>query len=259
MADKKKIKTVAHVKSETEFVSVLDEYKNKCKNQAELLVKDVFPRKVIEISQILDSEKFKISRMEDMKIKLNIPMPAVTELLIEPEENKKKRKFDHVNNAEINGAKVFSIPGGVVPLNQNLVEILDIVKIQAVELIEHSNQIKMWITFLVPKIEDGNNFGVSIQEDAIAEARQIETEAAQYLDQISRYFLMRGKIITKVAKNPYVEDFRRTVEEFDEKEFLSLRLTLTELRNHYASLHDIICKNLDKIKKPRSTNTDNMY
>jgi len=26
-----------------------------------------------------------------------------------------------------------------------------------------------------------------------------------------------------------------------------------------AALHDLIMKNLDKIKKPRSTNTDNMY
>jgi len=26
-----------------------------------------------------------------------------------------------------------------------------------------------------------------------------------------------------------------------------------------AGLHDLITKNLDKIKKPRSTNTDNMY
>jgi len=118
----------------------------------------------------------------------------------------------------------------------------------------------MWINFMIPKIEDGNNFGVSIQEDSLAEARQVESESASYLDQMSRYYLTRAKIITKVAKYPHVDDYRRTITELDEKEFISLRLVVTELRNHYASLHDLINKNLEKIKKPKSTNnTDNMY
>jgi len=38
----------------------------------------------------------------------------------------------------------------------------------------------------------------------MSEARQIESEAATYLDQISRYFLTRGKIVAKVAKYPHV-------------------------------------------------------
>lgn len=56
----------------------------------------------------------------------------------------------------------------------------------------------MWIAFLIPKIEDGNNFGVSIQEDTLAEIRTVESEAAAFFDQISRYFITRGKIVTKV-------------------------------------------------------------
>lgn len=57
----------------------------------------------------------------------------------------------------------------------------------------------MWISFLIPKIEDGNNFGVSIQEDMLAEIRTVESEAAAFFDQISRYFITRGKIVTKVC------------------------------------------------------------
>ena len=60
-------------------------------------------------------------------------------------------------------------------------------------------QLKMWISFLIPKIEDGNNFGVSIQEDMLAEIRTVESEAAAFFDQISRYFITRGKIVTKVS------------------------------------------------------------
>lgn len=137
----------------------------------------------------------------------------------------------------------------------------------------------MWISFLIPKIEDGNNFGVSIQEDMLAEIRTVESEAAAFFDQISRYFITRGKIVTKVwfslfllddwfytfyfclqvTKYPHVEDFRVTVEELDEKEYVSLKLVMCEIRNHYSTLHDIIMKNLEKIKKPRTSNVDNLY
>jgi proteasome activator subunit 3 (PA28 gamma) len=44
----------------------------------------------------------------------------------------------------------------------------------------------MWISFMIPKIEDGNNFGVSIQEDTLAEVQAVESEAAAFFDQISR-------------------------------------------------------------------------
>ncbi len=75
----------------------------------------------------------------------------------------------------------------------------------------------MWIIYLIPRIEDGNNFGVSelcnvcngacvcmVQEETLNEARQVEADAATYLDQVSRYFLTRGKLVTKVAKYPHV-------------------------------------------------------
>ena len=62
----------------------------------------------------------------------------------------------------------------------------------------------MWILLLIPRIEDGNNFGVSIQEDTLTEVRTVETEAATYFDQVSRYYISRGKIVAKIAKYPHV-------------------------------------------------------
>lgn len=65
-------------------------------------------------------------------------------------------------------------------------------------------QLKIWIIMLIPRIEDGNNFGVSIQEDTLSEIRTVESEAAAYFDQVSRYYLSRGKIVAKIAKYPHV-------------------------------------------------------
>lgn len=234
--------------------NLLDEFKAQSKKQGEHLVKEVFPKKVLELTALLDSDKLSLSRLPEFSVGLNIPIPDGVSTNCEL--SSKKRKLNEIDTA---GTPVFALPGGTVAINPLVAEIIDIIKPLAIELVSYANQIKMWIAYMIPKIEDGNNFGVSIQEDTMSEARQIETEAASYLDQISRYFLTRGKIVSKVAKYPHVDDYRRTVQELDEKEFLSLRLALVDLRNHYASLHDLICKNLDKIKKPRSTNTDNMY
>lgn len=60
-------------------------------------------------------------------------------------------------------------------------------------------------------------------------------------------------------KYPLIEDYRRAVEELDERQYLSMSLTMLEIRNRYSTLHDIVMKNFEKIKKPRSSNTDSLY
>lgn len=70
----------------------------------------------------------------------------------------------------------------------------------------------MILFVLVPKIEDGNNFGVAVQEETLGEIQSVESEAAAFFDQISRYFISRAKIVSKVAKYPHIDDYRRAVQ-----------------------------------------------
>ncbi|MEE6508405.1 hypothetical protein FKM82_020875 [Ascaphus truei] len=146
----------------------------------------------------------------------------------------KKRKLED-SNENCPGTKVFVMPSGMLKSNGQLVEIIEKVKPEIRMLIEKCNTVKMWVQLLIPRIEDGNNFGVSIQEETVAELRTVESEAASYLDQISRYYITRAKLVSKIAKYPHVEDYRRTVTEIDEKEYISLRLIISELRNQYVS------------------------
>lgn len=176
------------------------------------------------------------------------------------------------------GTKVMALPSGSVHCNAPICELIKVAKPVIRKLVEDSNLLKMWISFMIPKIEDGNNFGVSVQEDTLAEIQSVESEAAAFFDQISRYFISRAKVVSKVAKYPHIEDYRRavqvcflclrifcfilfcsTLQELDEKEFLSLWLVMCEVRNRYSSLHDIVIKNMEKLKKPRSSNTENLY
>lgn len=238
------------------------------KKQTEALVTDIFPQKVLDIEEIY--QQMIAEKTSDVHSAINIPVPEPASAYEKKgdsaeEPSSKKRKLDANGSDSVGGSvvpsgtQVLVFPNGKVPYNAYIHKWAECIKPLITDLMEHSNMVKMWISFLIPKIEDGNNFGVSIQEDTMAEARQVETESATYLDQLSRYYISRAKIISRIAKYPHVEDYRQSIRELDEKQIVCLRLTLCEMRNHYASLHDIIHKNMEKIKKPRSGNAENLY
>jgi len=241
----------------------VSEFKEQIKKEAEALVLKTFPQKILDLQALLTSSKFTIKKLSDICTDINIPVPEYPFLNhtdgADGDLPSKKRKYSAIDCDGMSGTKVLVLPNGIAPCNKHVVELIELVKPLIRQLVEDANLLKMWILFLIPRIEDGNNFGVSIQEDTLGEIRTVEGEAAAYFDQMSRYFLSRAKTVAKVAKYPHVEDYRRTIQEIDEKEFLSLRLVVAELRNHYATLHDMVTKNLDKIKSPRSSNTENMY
>lgn len=254
----------------------IETFKEDITKEAEILINDFFPRKCLELDNLLKEDFMQLDKTEDIHQSLNIPVPDPIFLNHNNDKNNshntegdpasKKRKItqelivnDHGDATEVKGSKVFVFPAGMVTCNEKLKKIVKLLKPQIRTLIEKCNTVRMWVTLLIPKIEDGNNFGVSIQEETLSELRQVESETASYLDQVSKYFLTRAQIIAKAAKYPHVEDYRQFVIELDEKEFLSLRLIACELRNHYSTLHDMILKNIEKIKKPRNVNIDGMY
>lgn len=151
---------------------------------------------------------------------LNIPVPDAVALNNVgsgddgPPQKRARVATDSTSNAasQVSGTKVLALPSGAVYCNSPICELIKIVKPVIRALVEDSNLLKMWISFMIPKIEDGNNFGVSIQEDTLAEIQSVESEAAAFFDQISRYFISRAKIVSKVAKYPHIEDYRRGVQ-----------------------------------------------
>jgi len=251
-------------------VKKVQSYKDNLKTRAEELIQKEFPLQIVKLNNLLETPEFCSTNLERLHCDLKIPVPD-PQLLASltgsgsDGPSLKKRKLgdggilDGIDELQLPGSKVFILPNGPVPVNVKIVDIITKVKPLIRKLVDDANHLKMWISFLIPKIEDGNNFGVSIQEDTLAEVRAVESEAAAFYDQIARYYMTRGKIISKVAKYPHIDDYRKSVHELDEKEFLSLRLALWEVRNHYAMLHDMIGKNIDKIRKPRSINTESLY
>lgn len=229
------------------------------RQEAEKVVKEDFPVKVLEMDTLYKSELFSLAMMSKVAESIIVPQatPQMNDVVhhndVEPTGKKRKMSFDGHTDHAVDPRKL------LIPCNKFIASIISILKPEIQILMEKCNLVKMWIQLNIPRIEDGNNFGVSIQEETLSEVQRIEGEAATFLDQISRYFITRGKIVSKVVKYPNLDDYRRTILELDEKEFISLRLCCVEIRNHYLCLHDSITKNLEKIKKPRSMNHDTLY
>jgi len=243
--------------NQTEVAKKVQEYKDTLIKKAEDLIVVGFPAKIVELNELLLTKEFAERNFSDVyqDLNVNIPEPVVHSL----DEDQPPTKRAREETSDAIGTKVMILPSGSIKCNAPICEIIKVVKPVIRGLVEDSNLLKMWISFMIPKIEDGNNFGVSIQEDTLAEIQSVESESAAFFDQISRYFISRAKVVSKVAKYPHIEDYRRAVQEMDEKQFLSLWLVLSEVRNRYCSLHDIVMKNMEKLKTPRSSNAAHLY
>merc|ERR1719369_700607 len=142
-------------------------------------------------------------------------------------------------------------PDVVFTTNDHVVKLIELIKPEIVTLLEAVGTLRVWVILLIPKIEDGNNFGVEVQEETLSELRVVEQDLAANQEQIASYFLARAKVISQISKRPGVKDYARFIEEEDEKQFVGLRLMVAELRNSCSSIHDLIMKNKDKIMTPR--------
>jgi len=238
----------------TEAAKKAKEFHETLKVDAENRIVQKFPERIIHLNELLKMPEFCIS---ETNFDSSFDFPS---LKVENNSNHCAGKIPG-KRPRLDSNSHDSIPEQTtkVSSNKNIRDILNILKPNIKLLAEDTNALKMWVSLLIPKIEDGNNFGVSVQEDTLAEIQQVEVEATNYLEQISRYYASRGKLVSKVAKYPYIEDYQRAVEELDERQHLSMSITMHEIRNRYSTLHDIVIKNFDKIKKPRSSNTDSLY
>ncbi|RXG63990.1 Proteasome activator complex subunit 3 [Armadillidium vulgare] len=187
--------------STEDAVAQVDDYKNSVKKKAEKLVREKFPERILHCNKILENSPFFCTDFSIVHSHLGIPVPE-PHILNNHDGSPpgKKRKVTNCENDEepVSGSKVFFIPSGVVSINPYITKMVDIIKPIIRTLVEESNLLKMWVSFLIPKIEDGNNFGVGIQEDTLGEIRTVESEAAAFFDQLSRYYITRAKLVSKI-------------------------------------------------------------
>lgn len=229
----------------------VDDFCVKLTKEAEQLVSVFFPQKIEELQKLLQTS-FSRSDLEFLRAPLDIPIPdpAKEEAKRKKKEEKeaKKGKEDKDSDKEDEDS---GPPCGPISSNEHVESLLQVVKPEIQTLKEKLNTVSMWVQLQIPKIEDGNNFGVAVQEKVFELLTNTRTKIEGFQTQIAKYFNERGDAVAKAAKQSHVGDYRQLVHELDQVQYMELRLVVLEIRNTYAVLFDIITKNYDKIKKPR--------
>jgi len=133
------------------------------------------------------------------------------------------------------------------------------IKKQSAQLSESCDKVKLWVNLTMPKIEDGDNFGVSIQEEALNELHRSQESAYNLRDCARTDHLARAKICCKIIKYPHVEDYTHALKEHDDKQLYLARQHLIDIRNIYAVITDILHKNINKIRTPKASNGVSLY
>jgi len=113
--------------------------------------------------------------------------------------------------------------------------------------------LKFSVSLRVPKMEDGNNMGVQVQEEVLSELTQIEERCFSALEEFTKFYEDRGKLISKILKWPQVKDWRNALKEFDNKAALELKCYEEDCINDYIVVLDLMTKNIEKLRKPRGS------
>lgn len=219
--------------------------------EAETLFSSLIPQKIIQLDALLRDDAFNITDMSSLQAPLDIPIPDPPS----PEDE----EMETDKNEDDEKKKKKAPKCGFIKVNEKILTIVERVKPEIVALRETIILVSSWIQHLIPKIEDGNDFGVAIQEKILERITAVRTKVDTFTASINKYFTERGDAVAKASKETHVMDYRSLVHEKDENIYSEIRVIILDIRGFYAELYDIISKNQDKVTNPKGEEKPSMY
>ncbi|KYQ92384.1 proteasome activator complex subunit 3 [Tieghemostelium lacteum] len=210
------------------------QYKNDLLEKAIYHLKYTIPKKIAEFQKLSEN-------------KINNITPEVSQ-----DTHLKKRKLEGnaVDNIAIDD---------LVNVNTSIVESHKKLQHHYIEIIDTFSVIRAWLSLNVPKIEDGNNFGVDIQEDVIGQLSKLEDLYSGLLEQSEHYYLTRAEAVKKALKHKNIDAYKYAVLQLDEKESMRSHFAYFDLANNYATSYSLIIKNFQKLEAPRNSHQSSLF
>jgi len=235
-----------------------------CKEVGEEVALKVLPKKAEEVDEFIKEVFSKYETPTDAETVFSDRLMGQlkeTKKIVKSSGNERKSKKRKVDEALEDSDDEEAGDGPRVPPNDEVISVARKVRDLLADAVDTLRILEMWIRLKIPKIEDGNNFGVEIQEDVFSQIQSSRTTLHRTMSTIhSSYLWSRAQAASKVSRFPTAEDFVQYIVQIDVFELFSLRISTLEVRDVYEATHDLVKKNLEKLKNPRSTDqSTSMY
>lgn len=228
---------------------ILENFRQSLENEAGNLFSNYIPLKIAKLDALLKDESLNITDMSSLRAPLEIPIPDPPcsdeeQMETDNEDEKKKKKPPKC---------------GFIKGNEKITMLLEKVKPEIVDLRETIITVSCWIQHLIPKIEDGNDFGVAIQEKILERIVAVNTKVVESQTTINKYFSERADAVAKASKETHVMDYRSLVHEKDEAIYSAIKVIILDIRGYYVELYDTVSKNEEKVTNPKGEEKSSMY
>ncbi|KAK0208864.1 proteasome activator pa28 REG alpha/beta subunit [Desarmillaria ectypa] len=236
----------------------IEKFRTSLASSAEDIAFRTFPSKSRELQEIIQAFDSSASPFHSSHASTTTDAtvyPPHDDHFSEESPNKKRRLADPVDSNALQNVRFTNS----VIANRHISGLHAIVKRECEQLSSTVDQVKMWITLAMPKIEDGDNFGVQIQEEVLSELHRAQESAYNLRDTARQDYITRAKLCSKLIKYPNLEDYTLALKEHDEKQIYFSRQHIIDIRNMYASLMDLVQKNITKIRAPKANNSRALY
>ncbi|XP_029979660.1 proteasome activator complex subunit 2 [Sphaeramia orbicularis] len=220
-------------------------------SEAENLFSRYIPDKITNLDALLKDDALNVKDTSSLKAPLEIPIPDP------PSPDDEEMETD--KNEDDEKKKKKPPKCGFLKSNEKILLLIERVKPEIVDLRETIINLSSWINFLIPKIEDGNDFGVAIQEKILERITAVRTKVDTYQTNLNKYFTERGDAVAKASKETHVMDYRSLVHDKDEAIYSEIRVIVLEIRGFYVEMYTMVIKNLEKVTNPKGEEKPPMY
>ncbi|VFV17637.1 proteasome activator complex [Lynx pardinus] len=176
---------MATLRVQPEAQAKVDVFREDLCTKTENLLGSYFPKKISELDAFLKEPALNEANLSNLKAPLDIPVPDPVKEK-EKEERKKQQEKEDKDGKKKEEDEDKGPPCGPVNCNEKIVVLLQRLKPEIKDVIEQLNLVTTWLQLQIPRIEDGNNFGVAVQEKVFELMTALHTKLEGFHTQISK-------------------------------------------------------------------------